>query len=368
MARKQYKSTAGLREPLRTAPKPPSKVEPSPPKTAAATGKVKNLIDMSNAEFLVEMSRRYPNYQADPRFPVITFNELLEEITSGIYKSFPVTLFPPVLTEILKINLNNRPPSDSTIQRYCDQFAEIEGHWFSRNGQTIAFSEDGDMIDGQHRGMGAIKADVPLQTLIAVGCDRRAFEVIDQGYHRSPRNTLEVAHRAYPKILPQAARHVLNFRNRTIGRTIVIAPSRILEIIDSFTVDEENSLENSARKTDIKDLIVMCPHTILAACHYAFRQAIHQDVRQPEDVDRFFRDLSRWQVLPNQDRSPVARLGDLLTKRRKDKRRDYYTLIGLICKAWRYRVNNETTSLLTFKDGDAFPYPPGLERWSGLEG
>jgi hypothetical protein len=327
MARKQYKSTAGLREPLRAAPKPPPKAEPSPPRTAASPGKVKNLIDMSNAEFLVEMSRRYPNYQADPRFPVLTFNELLNDITAGAYKAFPVTLFPPVLAEILKVNLNNRPPSESTIQRYCDQFAEI-----------------------------------------AVGCDRRAFEVIDQGYHRSPRNTLEVAKRAYPKILPQAARHVLNFRNRTIGRTIVIAPSRILEIIDSFTVDEENSLENSARKTDIKDLIVMCPHTIVAACHYAFRQAVHPDVRQPEDVDRFFRDLSRWQVLPNQDRSPVARLGDLLTKRRKDKRRDYYTLIGLICKAWRYRVNNETTSLLTFKDGDAFPYPPGLERWSGLEG
>lgn len=89
--------------------------------------------------------------------------------------------------EMLERNTLNRPLNDQHVKRISKQI--IEGKW-RFNGDTIKFSHNKEILDGQHRLWAVIEAKVPIKTAVIYGIEPEAFATIDT--LRKPRSGADV--------------------------------------------------------------------------------------------------------------------------------------------------------------------------------
>lgn len=88
---------------------------------------------------------------------------------------------------LLEHNTLNRPLNDQHVKRIAGQI--INGKW-KFNGDTIKLSDDGGILDGQHRLWAVVESKVSVETIIVRGIEREAFATIDT--LRKPRNGSDV--------------------------------------------------------------------------------------------------------------------------------------------------------------------------------
>lgn len=139
-----------------------------------------------------------------------------------------IMLTPQRAAELLEHNKVNRPISDSHVARLERQI--VLGKW-RFNGDTIKISEDGDVLDGQHRLWAVMGAKKPIDTIVVTGIAREAFATIDT--LRKPRSGADVlalngADR-YRNIAASAVQWLIRYQRG---------------VIDSFR-DPKNRVENS---------------------------------------------------------------------------------------------------------------------------
>lgn len=88
-----------------------------------------------------------------------------------------VTIDPKKAELWLQRNTKNRKLSQNHVNKLANDMAS--GRWVL-NGQTISFSTDGTLNDGQHRLHAVIKSGTTIQTCVAFGVDDpNAFQTID---------------------------------------------------------------------------------------------------------------------------------------------------------------------------------------------
>jgi hypothetical protein len=90
---------------------------------------------------------------------------------------------PERATELLEHNRLNRPIRDQHVKRIVGQI--LDGKW-RFNGDTIKISDDGSVLDGQHRLWAIIESKTPVETMLLWGIAREAFATIDTV--RAPRS------------------------------------------------------------------------------------------------------------------------------------------------------------------------------------
>jgi hypothetical protein len=106
--------------------------------------------------------------QTKRRSEMISTN--VETITPGIAKAY------------LEFNTNNR----SVNTRHIDYLAEaMRNQEWELNGVPIIFSEEGRLIDGQHRLQAIIKSGVSISALVTRGVKDKSFDTIDMGMKRT---------------------------------------------------------------------------------------------------------------------------------------------------------------------------------------
>lgn len=98
-----------------------------------------------------------------------------------------VLLSPEEAMRMLESNHLNRPLNDQHVKRIAGQI--ITGKW-RFNGDTIKISEDGGILDGQHRLWAISEAKIAVETIVVRGIQRDAFATIDT--LRKPRNGADV--------------------------------------------------------------------------------------------------------------------------------------------------------------------------------
>src|SRR5882724_1512617 len=98
-----------------------------------------------------------------------------------------VLLTPEEAVRMLEYNHLNRPLNDQHVKRIAAQI--IDGKW-EFNGDTIKFSEDGDILDGQHRLWAVVEAKMAVETVIVRGIQKKAFATIDT--LRKPRGGADI--------------------------------------------------------------------------------------------------------------------------------------------------------------------------------
>ncbi len=104
-------------------------------------------------------------------------------------KSSIKTITPKKAEEMLGSQIRNRYLSDALITLYARDMKQE--HW-DENGQSIIISEDGMLIDGQHRLNACIRAGVPFRTVVTYGVEEKAKLTIDSGKKRSFAHQLQM--------------------------------------------------------------------------------------------------------------------------------------------------------------------------------
>jgi hypothetical protein len=101
------------------------------------------------------------------------------------------TITPMVAQALLRdYNFENRPKKPKAIARYADDMAAQR---WSLTGDTIKFSAEKRLRDGQNRLMACVQAGAPFTTYIVFGVDDAAFDRMDQGRSRSGSDVLAIA-------------------------------------------------------------------------------------------------------------------------------------------------------------------------------
>lgn len=96
---------------------------------------------------------------------------------------------PTVAAEMLRNNTGNRKVNPSSVQILAAQMKE--NSW-KLNGEPIIISDQGNLMDGQHRLLALINSGVTLSMLVVRGVKQDAFDTIDVGRNRSGSDLLSI--------------------------------------------------------------------------------------------------------------------------------------------------------------------------------
>lgn len=138
---------------------------------------------------------------------------------------------PERAAEILGNRDRNRSIKMSKVRTFAGDMAR--GEWLD-NGQTISISMEGKLLDGQHRLMAVIDANIPVRFLVARYVSPLTFHTIDSGSARSFSDVLHIMGEQESKSLAAAVRTLYFYRssngkNLYAGGTGVSPSPRILQ-------------------------------------------------------------------------------------------------------------------------------------------
>ena len=101
-----------------------------------------------------------------------------------------ITLVTPRMAEeYLSMNSNNRRPRAAVVAKYASTMNA--GSWMLTP-EAICFSDDGVLLNGQHRLMAVVKCGIPQEFLIISGVNREVFKALDRGAVRSVSDALGI--------------------------------------------------------------------------------------------------------------------------------------------------------------------------------
>lgn len=96
---------------------------------------------------------------------------------------------PELAESYLENNFNNRKVRDKLVNYYADQMLRDE---WQLTGQGISISDDGRLIDGQHRLMAIVRSNKPQNMLVISNLPFSTFKVHDAGIARQACDILSI--------------------------------------------------------------------------------------------------------------------------------------------------------------------------------
>ena len=246
---------------------------------------------------------------------------------------------PDCAREALAYNPNNRPLNEKRVRLLAD--AIERGEWMV-NGETIIFSDTGQLLDGQHRLAAVVSPGEPIETLVVRGMPLSVFSTLDAGRSRTAGDALSVKGESNCKNLAAALKMINNYNTRRPASRDPKTNAEILELLATHP-----NIRNSVRFR-----LPFCPPVITATAHYIF------DGINPSECEKFFDDLKVGAGLPIDD--AVFRLRERLMDNRMAKAKlPPHHLLALFIFAWNARRQNKPVTSLRWRESgptaQAFP-------------
>lgn len=101
-----------------------------------------------------------------------------------------VLVTPKLANELLLKNNANRKITDNRVTVYANDMRN--GRWKENTAEFIKITEDGDILDGQHRLLAIIQANTCVNFEIAYGVSKSVFDVLDTGKVRSSSDVFSI--------------------------------------------------------------------------------------------------------------------------------------------------------------------------------
>jgi hypothetical protein len=140
-----------------------------------------------------------------------------------------LTITPAMAKKLLECNVNNRPLSRGTVDRYAKTMAS--GQW-DFNGEPIIFTNENALASGQHRLHACLQSGASFTTLIVRGVKPESFSTIDTGKSRGAADVLAIAGFKNNTSLASGAKTFLwGMDKRDVTR---LSNNEILEIVNEF--------------------------------------------------------------------------------------------------------------------------------------
>lgn len=111
-----------------------------------------------------------------------------------------VLVTPSKAKELLEANVANRRPNLNVVAMYAKDMAN--GKWKTDTGETIKIAKSGRILDGQHRLLAVIKANVPIYFHFAENVDESIFDVLDTGKRRNSTDVFKIEGITHDNVVP----------------------------------------------------------------------------------------------------------------------------------------------------------------------
>lgn len=159
-------------------------------------------------------SRGYVGHVQLDHVPTTDILERIKEATPKKIVLLSVKITVAMALDMLTVNESNRHVRGEDVVRWAR--AMKDGKWMDA-GDTIKFSRDGKMIDGQHRLLAIIESGMPQFYSIVTGLDPKAFNVIDTGRIRTASDAISIMGYKHTSILAAAIKGDIYYRKH--GKT-----------------------------------------------------------------------------------------------------------------------------------------------------
>lgn len=246
-----------------------------------------------------------------------------------------------VAEKMLSINVNNRKAKEKVVAKYASEM--LKGNWKDETGELIKVSKTNRLLDGQHRLLAIVKADVELQMYVAFDLNDDVFVVLDSGATRTSKDVFHVAGAQYSSLIPPIIQfsealfngHRSNQGNKTLTN---------VELLQKFQENEEYYLE-IASKTYIHytQFAKILNPTLIGS------YMIYFNSKSSADCELFFNELCTGRNVTN---NVIYLLRNkLIEDRTGNVKLDREYKNALIIKAWNfYRLRQEVKVLKYSRD------------------
>lgn len=257
---------------------------------------------------------------------------------------------PDTAMKMLETNTHNR-----TLGRVTHFKSELsQGEWML-NGQTIVFSDDGVLLDGQHRLQACASSGVSFTTVVVRGIRTQAQTTMDSGTKRGVITYVQLQGYENSAIVASAGAALCEKeQGRTIEQIVARASTCVKPTIRAIVQFIEDNYE-----TRIKPIVSYCSRCTHAKIGLQTRNMalifdeLIQRGAQKEDIDEFVSQLVGTENPCDTVFALRRRLiGNVESKQDKLSQR-YITAI--IIKAWNAFIQGKDVTLLAYKPGGAHP-------------
>lgn len=258
-------------------------------------------------------------------------------------------LMTPVLAQYIldKYNQRNRSLSPRNVLKLSRAFAE--GRWVDTRVPVI-FSEDGLLVDGQHRLQALIARKMQVPMDIMFGADADAFAVMDRGKIRSSSDVLSIEDIPNSIKVASTVKWIHLYDTGALGqsgmRSRDLEPDQVRALYPTMP-----GIQESIRRAEGLRHRKLVTGTVAGAMHYICAR-LNRD-----EADHFF-DCLGTGFGYSHERAPGLALRNMLIENAAvsgDKRLQPTRVGAYIIKAWNAQRQGRHLGLFRFSKTESFP-------------
>jgi hypothetical protein len=261
-----------------------------------------------------------------------------------------IEVSPIVAQRILKDNICNRRVSERVVMMYAKDM--MEGRWKVNTGDTVKISKTNRLLDGQHRMLAIIKANMTFEFTFAYNIEDDVFDVIDTNKNRSKNDVFTI------EKIPNSS-HASSIINAylTSKKGYASLEGKSSTLITNTIVLEEYKKNPEHWQNVVKFSIKIYNSfaKILPLATIGSFYASFYDI-EPFFAREFFNQVGTGENITNNSISLLrkALLNDKVSSRKITARHKN----ALIIKSWNaFRKNDQFKSLRFDSENDTFPKP-----------
>jgi hypothetical protein len=186
-------------------------------------------------------------------------------------ESKTVLITPEIAEDLLTNNSINRPFNKANLVYLKSQL--LSGHWLLTH-QGIAISNNGVVLDGQHRLRAVLETGISVEMLVTSNVEESVFSVLDTGKRRDGSDVLSVNGASNTHTTSSAIKNYIHYKTmpELVWGNRVICNKQVLEQYES-DIEGWQWASTTAQKAVLRGIVVPGP---LSCFNYLARQKGHE--------------------------------------------------------------------------------------------
>lgn len=249
---------------------------------------------------------------------------------------------PAMAKELLESNVKNRRVKEPVVLRYVNDMRA--GKWKNDTAELIKISKTGIVLDGQHRLIAVVKANVPIWFHVATELEDSIFDILDTGSSRNAADVFKIEGIKYSTKLPSIIQLYETLKSnkamhqKSVQKNFRHTNASLLMLYN----DRVEFWQHVARKSDVwYNAFAKMLHAQAIGGMYAYFYDIDAN-----DADIFMNQLCSGLDITN--KTIYALRNKLMQDRLSVKKMPLEMKHSLIVKTWNHYRNGAEVSFLRF--------------------
>lgn len=242
---------------------------------------------------------------------------------------------------------HNRPQSRLGLSRYKRDMQE--NRWIL-TGDTIKFSEEGRLLDGQHRLQACIDANVSFVTLVAFGIPKAAFKKTDRSIPRTTGSIFAISDIPNFNAAAAVTSLLVKYNENSLATDPRGSMNDNEQVLEYYLENADQIQESIAIYRKFKAEGLLAPRW-LAACYFICAAKNHHD------ANTFFEQFATGLGIVSPIEPAYVLRRALTANKTSRTKRSELELAAYVIKAWNAFRTGRRISLLKWLPDEEFPIP-----------